>query len=246
MSTPLLCHMRDATVAVGAGSDRFLLQVPAFDVALKDCLALAAPSGSGKSLFLELLALVRRPERAAQFLLLTRAGEWFDAADAWRRERGRRLLRHRRAEVGFLLQNGGLIKSLSVDANIRLPAKIARVDEEFARRMLTAIDLDRLRHRKPNRLSGGQRQRVALVRAVAARPLLLVADEPTAALDPRNADLTLDLIRQLVERGYVGAAVIVTHDGDRAVDAGFQTVGLSAEPRPWGAEATLEPRVLNA
>lgn len=246
MSANLICRMRGATVSVGIVPDAFRLEVPAFDMVGGECLALVAPSGSGKSLFLELLALVREPQQAQVFELGTRRDRPFDAGFAWLRGKGRELLQHRRDEIGFLLQNGGLLKSLSVQANITLPARIAGRDPRFAMSLLAAVELDALRRRRPATLSGGQRQRVALVRAMATRPALLIADEPTAALDPRNADLTLDLIAQLVEGGYVGAAVIVTHDGARAERWGFTRIGIAVESTPQGSVATVQPRALVA
>jgi putative ABC transport system ATP-binding protein len=242
----MLCQMRGATVAVGATPDLFRLEVPAFDIGVGDRLALVAPSGSGKSLFLELLALVRAPERVETFEMATRQGGLFDAGKAWANDKGRGLVRHRRTEIGFLLQNGGLLKSLSVEANILLPARIARRGGDFAQRLLDAVELGNVRKRRPASLSGGQRQRVALVRAMATRPSLLIADEPTAALDPRNADLTLDLIAQLVEGNFVGAAVIVTHDGPRAESWGFAQLGIQVSSSDEGSHATVQSRALAA
>jgi putative ABC transport system ATP-binding protein len=238
--------MRDAVVSVGASPDSFRLTVPAFDLARGDRVAVVAPSGSGKSLFLELLALVRKPTAAASFLLATRQQGWFDAQRAWLRAEARGLSRHRRLEIGFLLQNGGLLRALSVEANVRLPARIARRGGTFGVQLLAAMELEHLARRRPDTLSGGQRQRVALARAMATRPTLLVADEPTAGLDVRNADRTLDLISQLVEGRYVEAAVIVTHDGERAAAWGFAPLGIALGSDDSGGHGQLHRRDLDA
>jgi putative ABC transport system ATP-binding protein len=246
MSGSLLCRIRHASIAVGEAPDRFELEVAAFDLAHDERVAIVAPSGSGKSLFLEMLALARQPAHCDIFLLATRSEEWFDAGQAWAEGNDRGLTLHRRNEIGFLLQNGGLLNALSVLANVTLPPRIAQRTSEFATGLLAALALDSLGRRRPNALSGGQRQRIALVRAVAVQPLLLVADEPTAALDPRNADITLDLIGQLVVRGDVGAAIIVTHDGARAEKWGFDTIGLAVEDCPGGSRARLDRQIAAA
>lgn len=242
MSGNLVCHLRGVSVSVGAVPERFEVMVPAFDVAMGERLALVAPSGSGKSLFLELLALVRAPEQVRTFLMGTRDGEWFDAGQAWKARRERTLVDHRRREIGFLLQNGGLLRSLNVIDNVCLPSQIARVGGSFGPRLLKAFDLAGLRRRRISTLSGGQRQRIALVRAMATQPTLLIADEPTAALDPRNADLTLDIIGQLVDGQYAGAAVIVTHDGERARRWGFTELGIDVAALPTGSRAQVHAR----
>jgi putative ABC transport system ATP-binding protein len=242
----LLCTLRGVSVSVGVAPERFRLSIPTFEVAHGNLIAIVAPSGSGKSLFLETLALVRAPDQAATFLLARRDGGWLDARSAWARSDQRALLDHRRNEIGFLLQNGGLLRSLSVEANIVLPARIAGRPEQFPLAFLRALDLHGLRRRRPASLSGGQRQRIALVRAMSAQPSLLIADEPTAALDPRNADRTLDLIARLVEDEYAAAAVIVTHDGDRARSWGFEPLSLTVASNDLGSDAEVASREVAA
>jgi putative ABC transport system ATP-binding protein len=235
-----VCHIRDAIVVVGAPPEEYRLEVEAFDLRFRECVALVAPSGSGKSLFLEMLALVREPQSAGRFELSRRDASVFDAENAWRARDLAVLNRHRRNEIGFLLQNGGLLGALNVRRNIMLPAQLARQDTRAALDLLDVLDLSRLSRRIPASLSGGERQRVALVRALAVRPALLLADEPTAALDPNNADRVLNLIYGAVKNYQMaGAAMIVTHDGERAARAGFRVLGMAVSASTSGGVGRL-------
>jgi len=239
-----VCQIRQATILVGKAPEEFRLDVENFDIGSGECLALVAPSGSGKSLFLETLALIRAPMRIGHFTLARRDHSEFDARQAWRSRNLRSLNRHRRTEIGFLLQNGGLLGSLSVQQNIALPVRLARRRIGFALDLLQSLDLTAMRRRRPASLSGGQRQRVALVRALSTEPTLLLADEPTAALDPGNADKVLQLIRVAVENEAAGAALIVTHDGERAERAGFKTVRIEVRETETGGVGRLAARAI--
>jgi putative ABC transport system ATP-binding protein len=117
--------------------------------------------------------------------------------------------------VGFVFQSFGLIPILSAAENLEIPLRLVKVDpERRADRVRELLDLvglaDRARHR-PYELSGGEQQRVAIVRALANRPGLLIADEPTGQLDSDNARTIMRLIRDLVESEGI-SAIVATHD----------------------------------
>lgn len=234
-----VCYLRDCAVSVGASPERFELQVNAFDLKLGDRVALVAPSGSGKSLFLELMALLRRPSTIGAFLLADATGKAFDVASAWRDANMQSLNTQRATAIGFLLQTGGLLKYLTLEENAMLPTQIAGTNPDFVDLLIDVLDLKPLRRRKPPTLSGGQRQRAALARAMATRPSLLLADEPTAALDPRNADIALGAISDAVGTGIIDAAVVATHDGERAAAHGFEIVDISLEQVSSGTRASI-------
>lgn len=165
--------------------------------------AVMGPSGSGKS---TLLHTAGGLERVTTGRVLV-AGQ--DITEATERE----LTRLRRTAIGFIFQDFNLIGSLTAEQNVAMPLRLAkkRPPTREVHAVLTAVGLaDRLRHR-PRELSGGQQQRVAIARAMITRPAVLLADEPTGALDSRAARVVLDMLRSLVDDEGQTVAM-VTHD----------------------------------
>jgi putative ABC transport system ATP-binding protein len=164
---------------------------------------LAGASGSGKSTLLNILAGLLRPSAGNVIVGGQDLGELPEAAlDRWR---GR--------NVGYVPQRLHLITSLDVLDNLLLAQFLAglAVDRHAALRLLASLGVDGLASRTPDRLSQGQAQRVAVARAVINRPELLLADEPTAALDDPNAQSTLALLSD--QAAAVGATLVVaSHD----------------------------------
>jgi putative ABC transport system ATP-binding protein len=170
-----------------------------------ELLALTGPSGSGKSTILNLCGLIDTPDSGEVLL----AGQHVNSMD----EIQRTLLR--RDALGFVFQSFNLVPVMTVAENVDYPLFIAGVPASERRErvaaQLKAVGLQDHAQHRPDALSGGQRQRVAIARALIKAPKLVIADEPTAALDSHTADQVLDLMR---ERGHAeGAAfVIATHD----------------------------------
>ncbi|MGW5049860.1 ABC transporter ATP-binding protein [Actinokineospora sp. NPDC004072] len=165
--------------------------------------AVMGPSGSGKSTFLHCAAGLDKPTSGRVVLGgtdLTGMGE--KALTALRRDR-----------VGFIFQAYNLLNALDVEQNITLPLRLAgrAADPAWLREVAHRVGIaDRLRHR-PAELSGGQQQRVAIARALVTRPDVVLADEPTGALDTRTGRQVLELLRELVDT--TGQTVLmVTHD----------------------------------
>ncbi|WP_161988468.1 ABC transporter ATP-binding protein [Elioraea sp. Yellowstone] len=193
------------------GGRRFVLEVPALEIAPGARLALLGPSGSGKSTLLDLLALVLRPDPGSERFLFAAGAAPLDVAAAWQGDETP-LATARAAHLGYVLQTGGLLPFLTVRANIALPARLAgREDrarvEELALRLGVASVLDS----PAEAISVGQRQRAAIARALVHRPAVVLADEPTAAVDPAMAVEVMALL--LAETEAAGAAlVLATHD----------------------------------
>lgn len=174
-------------------------------VPLGALVAVTGRSGSGKTTLLNLIGGLDRPDAGAVWV----DGQRIDTLD----DRG--LTDLRRGVIGYVFQSFGLLGSLSAEENVELPLRIAGLPAgERARRTAAALEQvglsARSRHR-PDELSGGEQQRVAVARALAARPRLILADEPTAELDSANARAIFELLRSVVDRGDV-AVVVATHD----------------------------------
>lgn len=225
---------------IGKSRPGYRLQVPRLDLRPGQRLALVGPSGSGKSTLLDLLALVLSPDPGG-VLEFTRDGHTRDIAALWRHDRQDLLASLRSQLMGYVLQTGGLLGFLDVRGNIGLPRALLGMPEDatvqrLAERLEIADQLDKL----PAALSVGQRQRVSIARALAHGPALVLADEPTASLDPLNAERVMQL---LVERAQEqGACILVaTHDEVLARRVGLQLLRLAVQrDAQGGVLATLQ------
>jgi putative ABC transport system ATP-binding protein len=193
-----------------AGVVRPVIDLPLLTLGAGEQMALQGRSGSGKTTLLHLIAGILKPD-AGRILV---AGDEMAGAP----EAGRDRLRGR--AIGYVFQTFNLLESYSALENLLLAMHFGgKLDESLARRLLRRVGLgDRLSHR-PSQLSMGQRQRVAVARALANRPSLVLADEPTGNLDPGNAGEALALIREVCDES--GAALLlVSHDD--AILSGFE------------------------
>jgi len=187
-----------------------------FNVGKGEFVMLSGPSGSGKTTLLSILGCVLSPSSGHVSLL----GE--DISHSKERD----LPRLRLSYIGFVFQSHNLIASLTATENIAMLLELRGYDRKAgiaeAHRLLDAVGLSDKRDVRPAQLSGGQRQRVAIARALAGSPPLLLADEPTAALDAQNGLAVTQLLRSLAKE-LGRTVVIVTHDnrifhlGDRIV-----------------------------
>jgi putative ABC transport system ATP-binding protein len=165
--------------------------------------AVMGPSGSGKSTFLHCAAGLDRPSSGRVMLGDTELSKLREKA----------LTELRRTRIGFIFQAYNLLPSLNVLQNITLPMRLAgkKPDPQWLREIVESVGIaQRLEHR-PSELSGGQQQRVAIARALITRPEVVLADEPTGALDTRTARQVLDLLRSIVD-GMGQTVLMVTHD----------------------------------
>lgn len=167
-------------------------------------LALTGESGSGKSTLLHLVAGLDRPD----------TGEIFIDGTALTTLDDTRLAALRRETVALVFQQFNLIPSLDVAANLAFHARLAgRYDPEWLRHLADRLGLAGILRRYPEQLSGGQQQRVAIGRALAARPRLILADEPTGNLDEATGDTVLALMLSLVSE--TGAALLMATHSQR-------------------------------
>jgi putative ABC transport system ATP-binding protein len=164
------------------------------------------PSGSGKSTLLNLVAGLDRPTSGSVTVAGEDLGRMGETA----------LARFRRDRIGFVFQFFHLLPNLTVLENVLIPAQLRSRESAEApgRQLLTQLGIADLADRYPARLSGGQQQRVAIARALINKPTLLLADEPTGALDTRSGDQVMELLMQLHSQGQT--ILLVTHDAKLA------------------------------
>ncbi|WP_372623018.1 ABC transporter ATP-binding protein [Falsiroseomonas sp.] len=176
-------------------------------VAAGEVVGLKGPSGSGKSTLLNVVACILEP--SAGRLALAGQTVWDG------RYRNSDLRRLRREHIGFIFQFHNLLPFLNAIDNVALAMTVAGVEvgiaRSRARELLDYLQVGRRATAMPARLSGGEAQRVAIARALANRPQVILADEPTAALDSERARVVMDLLRQ-VAREQQAAILVVTHD----------------------------------
>lgn len=202
-----------------------------------EVLAITGESGCGKSTLLEAIGLLLAPHRLERYEL---GSPRRDVAALIRQSDQRALARIRARSLGFVLQSGGLLPFLSARENISLPRRIQGMTalDERALHAIDTLKLAPLLDQPPAALSVGERQRVAFVRAIAHQPELVLADEPTAALDPHTAHTLFELFLRIVaDLGL--AALVVSHDW-KLVDA-FGLPKLVATSHPGNTTFAREP-----
>ena len=153
----------------------FAVEVESLDLDPGQAIGIVGPSGCGKSTLIDLFALLRRPTSVLRFLLQN-----VDIAELWKQGDADACSALRAEQIGVVLQTGGLLPCLPVRENILLGQRLLdRLDSAWADTLIESLDLVGLADRLPAQLSIGQRQRVAVARALAHRPALVLADEPT-------------------------------------------------------------------
>ncbi|MCZ7646701.1 MAG: ABC transporter ATP-binding protein [Planctomycetota bacterium] len=213
-----------------AGEKLTVLDVPGFTLDSGAQAALRGSSGSGKTTLLHCIAGILAPDRGR----IAVAGEDLTGLGEAERDRVRAL------NIGYIFQTFNLLQGYTALENVALGMMFGRgVDEGFARNLLERVGLGERLHYRPRQLSVGQQQRVAVARALANRPKLVLADEPTGNLDPQSARESLELIRSTC-REQEAALLLVSHD--REVLGAFERVEeLSDLNRAMRARAAAEP-----
>ncbi|WP_052469769.1 ABC transporter ATP-binding protein [Thiolapillus brandeum] len=189
----------------------FSLRVPSLRIQRGEKIALIGESGCGKSTLLDMLAFILRPTDMEDFSFHAEAGIDVDIGESWKKRRRNRLAALRKAHLGYVMQTGGLLPYLSVYDNINLSRRMLGMpDDGTVRTLARELGLSRHLHKLPSALSTGERQRVAIGRALAHRPAIVIADEPTASVDPFAAEKIMSLFISMVEEMNI-TVIVASH-----------------------------------
>jgi putative ABC transport system ATP-binding protein len=201
--TPLI-QLTDVSKLYDGGALRIALEGVTLQIDAGEFTAIMGPSGSGKSTLLNLVAGIDRPTQGQVVVDGITLGQQSEA----------QLARYRRDRIGFIFQFFNLLNNLTVRENIAIPAELSSTKtsdiERRVRELLEQLGLAGKAKEFPGRLSGGERQRVAIARALVNRPVLLLADEPTGALDTHNGEQVMEQLAELNRAGQT--ILLVTHD----------------------------------
>ena len=198
---------------IGQPNELEILHGIDLDVSEGEFVSIVGASGSGKSTLMNMIGVLDRP---------TEGTYWLDGTDVQDAE-DNELSQIRNRKIGFVFQNFNLISRTNALRNVELPMMYAGVPQKKrTRRAEELLDLvgmaDRMEH-QPNELSGGQKQRVAIARAMANDPAIILADEPTGALDSKTGRMVMDLFHQL-NREQGKTIVLITHNQELAAETG--------------------------
>lgn len=172
--------------------------------------SIIGPSGSGKSTMLHLLGGL---ERATNGTINVNGIDINNLSD-------KQLAEYRRTEVGFVFQQFNLIPILNVKENIELPLMIGEenIDKNYIEELINTLGLDERKNHLPSQLSGGQQQRVAIGRALATKPSIILADEPTGNLDSKTTEEVMNLLK-MSSKKFNQTLIMITHDSNIAKKA---------------------------
>ncbi len=190
----------------------FCLRAEKIDINAGECVALVGHSGCGKSTLLDMLALSLQPDEMDSFTLKPVADKFHNLQDAWKAKKQKNLSRLRRQHIGYVLQQGGLLPYLTIRENIELPRKLLKMtSDDSVSSLCKVLGIHRQLDKLPGLLSAGERQRAAFARALSHRPSILLADEPTASLDPITARKIMAVVMELV-KGLNITMITASHD----------------------------------
>ncbi len=190
----------------------YRLLVPSIKVMAQENIALVGHSGCGKSTLLDLFALALHPDKVDTFTINPVDGKLHEVDKLWQRRRQSRLSQIRKHHIGYVLQSGGLLPYLTVRENIDLPRRLLKLaDDDSIDSIARVLGIHRQLDKLPGLLSAGERQRAAFARALSHRPSILLADEPTAALDPITARKIMAVVMELI-KGLKITLITASHD----------------------------------
>ncbi len=225
----------------GQGS-RWRLWIRSLNIARGERVAITGPSGCGKSSTLDILGLALKPDSASRLDFAPKCDS-IAIMPFWQKQELDTLAALRLAHIGYILQSGELLPYLGTGENILLPARLKGIPEDrsldLAHKITSELGIAKLWDAMPASLSVGERQRAAIARALTCEPELILADEPTAALDPLHSAKVLEaFFSALSEHG--STLILVTHNLDWARQGGLREISFSLEEDEQGVCAILD------
>ncbi|HJV31514.1 MAG TPA: ABC transporter ATP-binding protein [Bacillales bacterium] len=204
MSTPMIQISNLMKSYKLGGETVHALNQVSLDIHKGEFLAIIGPSGSGKSTLMNMIGCLDRPDSGQYFLDGKEIGKMND----------NELATIRNQKIGFIFQNFNLLTRLTALENVELPLIYSGIPSKVRREVsldsLSKVGLGDRAHHLPSQLSGGQQQRVAIARALVGHPSILLADEPTGALDSKTSSEILAVMKELNEQGHT--IILITHD----------------------------------
>ncbi len=212
----------------------FRLCIPSLEIEAGENIALVGSSGCGKSTLMDMLALILRPDESDQFGISPVDGKSDKVDKLWQVNNQDRLAQVRRQHIGYVLQSGGLLPYLTVRENIELPRKLLNLaDDDSISSISRVLGIHRQLDKLPGLLSAGERQRAAFARALSHRPSILLADEPTAALDPITARKIMAVVMELI-KGLKITLITASHDWAHVYKMDLRILDQEAGPIEQG------------
>lgn len=209
----LIYHLRDVVKTREDEGAAFRLRVPSLQIAMGEKIALIGHSGCGKSTLLDMLAFILQPTEAGSFRFRPeRNEEPIDIAQCWHKSKQNYLGQLRKNHIGYVMQTGGLVPYLSVRDNMGLSRRLLGMsgNDAAVEELASHLGIRRQLDKYPGNLSTGERQRVAIGRALAHRPPIVIADEPTASLDPIAAEKIMNLFIEMVDELNI-TVIVASH-----------------------------------
>lgn len=203
-----ILEVQDLCKIYGAGETQVnALNRVSFSVQKGEFIAIIGESGSGKSTLLNVVGALDNP---------TSGKVWIDGKDIFSMSE-KKLTVFRRQHIGFIFQSFNLIPELNVEQNITFPLLLdyKKPDQKYINELLSVLGLMERRNHLPSQLSGEQQQRVAIGRALATRPALIMADEPTGNLDSKNSQEVIALLQSMSQK-YQQTILMITHNENHA------------------------------
>ena len=207
----IIYQLKDVAKTRSSNGYSFGLRVPSLRIQRGEKIALIGESGCGKSTLLDMLAFILQPSTIGSFHFHADNKTEVDIGLAWRKHKRNRLAALRKANMGYVMQTGGLLPYLNIYDNINLSRQMLGMkDDGTVENLARELGLSRHLKKLPDALSTGERQRVAIGRALAHRPAIVIADEPTASVDPFAAEKIMSLFIGMVEERNI-TVIVASH-----------------------------------